>query len=115
MHYLTTPEERNSTSLMEQIERIKSMERRLEQVDAAIKRINDALDDYATAQQSLRELRDYLGSEQWRQDFADDEAGNLPADLKRGVLSEDGIWNALDDSRQINIRMLEMVTEALRQ
>ena len=100
---------------MKQIERIKSMERRLEQVDAAIKRINDALDDYATAQQSLRELREYLASEQWRQDFADDEAGNLPADLKRGVLSEDGIWNALDESRQINIRMLEMVTEALRQ
>ena len=100
---------------MGQIERIKSMERRLEQVDAALKRIADALDDYAAAQQPLRELEAYLASEQWRQDFADDEAGNLPADLKRGVLSEDGIWNTLDESRQINIRMLEMVTEALRQ
>ena len=100
---------------MGQIERIKSMERRLEQVDAALKRIADALDDYAAAQKPLRELEAYLASEQWRQDFADDEAGNLPADLKRGVLSEDSIWNALDDSRQINIRMLEMVTEALRQ
>ena len=100
---------------MGRIERIKSMERRLEQVDVAIKRINDALDDYAAAQKPLRELEAYLASEQWRQDFADDEAGNLPADLKRGVLSEDGIWNTLDESRQINIRMLEMVTEALRQ
>ena len=100
---------------MGQIERIKSMERRLEQVDAALKRIADALDDYAAAQKPLRELEAYLASEQWRQDFADDEAGNLPANLKRGVLSEDSIWNALDDSRQINIRMLEMVTEALRQ
>ena len=99
---------------MKQIERIKSMERRLEQVDAAMKRINDALDDYADARQSLLELEAYLASEEWRQDFADDEAGILPADLKRGVLNEDSIWNALDDSRQINIRMLEIVTEALR-
>ena len=34
---------------MGRIERIKSMERRLEQVDAALKRIADALDDYAAA------------------------------------------------------------------
>ena len=27
--------------------------------------------------------------------FADDEAGLLPKDLKRGVLSEDGLWNLL--------------------
>ena len=34
-------------------------------------------------------------------DFAADEAGNLPPDLKRGVLSEDGIWNLLSDYREI--------------
>ena len=32
---------------------------------------------------------------------AADEAGNLPPDLKRGVLSEDGIWNLLSDYRNI--------------
>ena len=32
---------------------------------------------------------------------AADEAGNLPPDLKRGVLSEDGIWNLLSDYREI--------------
>ena len=26
-----------------------------------------------------------------------EQAGNLPPDLKRGVLSEDGIWNLLSD------------------
>ena len=38
-------------------------------------------------------LSGYYGSEVWKQDFADDEAGLLPEDLKRGVLSEDGLWN----------------------
>ena len=39
-------------------------------------------------------------------DFAADEAGNLPPDLKRGVLSEDGIWNLLSDYRDIQKKKL---------
>jgi hypothetical protein len=37
----------------------------------------------------------------WKLDYAADEAGKLPPDLKRGVLSEDGIWNLLSDYREI--------------
>ena len=46
-------------------------------------------------QEAIRILSEYYGSDEWKQDFADDEAGRLPKDLKRGVLSEDGIWNVL--------------------
>ena len=38
--------------------------------------------------------------ELWKLDFAADETENLPPDLKRGVLSEDGIWNLLEDYRR---------------
>ena len=51
--------------------------------------------------EDVAELSKYYGSELWKQDFAADEAGNLPPDLKRGVLSEDGIWNLLSDYRDI--------------
>ena len=51
--------------------------------------------------EDVAELSKYYGSELWKQDFAADEAGNLPSDLKRGVLSEDGIWNLLSDYRDI--------------
>ena len=51
--------------------------------------------------EDVAELSKYYGSELWKQDFAADEAGNLPPDLKRGVLSEDGIWNLLSDYREI--------------
>jgi hypothetical protein len=44
----------------------------------------------------------------WRQDFADDEAGLLPADLKRGVLSEDGIWNLITDVNELNGRLKQL-------
>lgn len=45
----------------------------------------------------LRMLSDYYSSAAWKRDFAADEAGSLPTDLKRGVLSEDGIYNLLEE------------------
>lgn len=96
---------------MEQIERIKTMEQHLDRASQAVMRLSAALDDYAEAQEALRELNAYYGSDEWKQDFADDEAGLLPNDLKRGVLSEDGIWNVLTDSSDLNSRIKKMAEE----
>ena len=46
--------------------------------------------------QKIEELEVYYSGEDWKKDFADDEAGFLPQDLERGVLSEDGIFNLLE-------------------
>jgi len=43
----------------------------------------------------LEELFAYYESRQWLADYEADEAGLLPADLKRGVLSQDGVYNLL--------------------
>ena len=40
-------------------------------------------------------LTDYYEGELWKRDFEADEQGMLPADLKRGILSEDGLYNFL--------------------
>lgn len=47
-------------------------------------------------QELIDALEAYYTSVLWRQDYADDEAGLLPEDLKRGVLSEDGLYDLLD-------------------
>jgi hypothetical protein len=98
---------------MEQIERIKTMEQQLDRASQAVIRLSAALDDYAEAQAAIRDLSDYYGSDDWKQDFADDEQGLLPNDLKRGVFSEDAVWNLLEDSRALNSRMQEVLTHAL--
>lgn len=90
---------------MEQIKRIKQMELRLERAAKAVINLSAALEEYEAAQEDIKALDDYYGSKEWKQDFADDEAGQLPADLKRGVLSEDGIWNLLSDARELNNRL----------
>ena len=43
------------------------------------------------------ELRDYYSGGQWLRDYEADERGELPADLKRGVLSQDGLWNLMEE------------------
>ena len=99
---------------MEQIDRIKQMELQYDRASQAMMELSAAIDKYVEAQDALNELKAYYASEDWLQDYADDETGKLPKDLKRGVLSEDGVWNLLSDSRELNIRMLETVTEMLR-
>ena len=81
------------------------MERQLEVASRAVKGLSTALDDYEAAREALRELEAYYGSEEWKQDFADDEAGRLPHSLKRGVLSEDALWNLLEERDRLELRM----------
>jgi len=93
---------------MDNIKRIQEMEQRMEQASTAVIALSAALDKYEAAQEAIKSLDDYYGSDLWKQDFADDEAGRLPADLKREVLSEDGIWNLLADIRELNHRLKEV-------
>ena len=46
---------------------------------------------------SLGELVRYYESGQWLRDYELDEQGLLPPDLKRGVLSQDGIYDLLEN------------------
>ena len=80
---------------MNQIERIEYMERLFDFVIETRKEQHTNQEKSARIQEALRILAKYYGSDEWKQDFADDEAGRLPKDLKRGVLSEDGLWNLL--------------------
>ena len=78
-----------------QIERIKWMEQRFNNAMAAIK--DGSAASLKAIKEDVAELSKYYGSELWKLDFA----ANLPPDLKRGVLSEDGVWNLLSDYRDI--------------
>ena len=79
---------------MTQIERIAEMERHLELAKGVLGRMACALDEYEG------------------QDFSADEAGRLPRGLKRGVLSEDGIWNVLEDWRSTEVRLSALAGSA---
>jgi len=90
---------------MTNLQRISRMEQLFDRASEAVTELSAALDKYQAAQEAIATLSAYYGSDEWKQDFADDEAGRLPACLKRGVLSEDGIWNLLAEVRELNDRL----------
>ncbi len=82
----------------EMIERIKEMERLYDEASAAVANFDEAFGKFLDAQEAVARLEDYLESGAWMTDFEADEAGELPSDLKRGVLSEDGLFDLLDEN-----------------
>ena len=50
---------------------------------------------------TMRELAKYMDTGLWRKDFEADEAGKLPEEIRRGVLSEDGLYNVLTEYREM--------------
>ena len=83
------------------IERISEMEAILEE---ALERMDnaeaqpEALSEY---QSEIKRLEEYYTSQDWKDDFELDEEGLLPSDLKRGVLSEDEIYDALEWNKKL--------------
>ena len=79
---------------------------RMEKIfDKAQEILNKASEDpkaFKTFQSEIKKLEEYYTGADWKDDFALDEEGRLPKDLKRGVLSEDGIYNLLERNREIS-------------
>ena len=98
---------------MNRIDRIKQMEEYLNASAEAVKKLGEALDRYESVQKQYKNLIDYYGSSAWMKDFEADEKGLLPADLKRGVLSEDAVYDLITDNHELAVRMLKTVVKAL--
>lgn len=79
---------------MNRLERIQHMEQILDDATEALRTLSEL-------RPRLAELAAYYEGGQWMEDYEADEAGLLPADLKRGVLSEDAVYDLLNDYDQL--------------
>lgn len=50
--------------------------------------------------EKLALLGAYYSSGEWREDYEADERGELPPDLKRGVLSQDALYDLLNELKE---------------
>ena len=83
-----------------QIARIRRMERIM---DSILEKVKEQTFD-EEFERDLHCLTDYYEGPMWRRDFEADEAGDLPKDLKRGVLSEDAVFNLLDEVQRLRVQ-----------
>lgn len=80
---------------------IYQMEAILDTAQQKMDELEQRIADYKAFQAKIQELEAYYTSQQWKDDFAMDEEGKFPKKLKRGVLSEDGIYNMLERNKEI--------------
>lgn len=73
---------------------------RITEMEAAFDRVTIALHSgrplSPVTQADIKKLKGYYRTD-WMSDFEADEHGKLPKGLKRGVLSEDSLYNLLSD------------------
>ena len=81
------------------IERIEYLEKIFDEVKASFNSDKNFLED-KKMEVKVSLLTQYLESGQWLRDFELDEKGELPKELKRGILSEDGLYNLICDIEQ---------------
>ncbi len=79
------------------IERIQKMEAYFDEVVEALKKDSAILEKDASVKEKLQILIAYYENGQWLADYESDERGELPAELKRGILSQDGLYNLLSE------------------
>jgi hypothetical protein len=83
--------------MRERIKRINRMEMYFDMVSQAFSIDSAFVKTDTHIKGMLEALREYFECGEWLEDYQADERGELPSDLKRGVLSEDGLWNLMSD------------------
>ena len=79
------------------IKRVEYMEEIFDLLLKAQAEGKDIADDSGVLREKYDILCEYYEKGQWLSDFESDERGELPRTLKRGVLSEDGVYNLLSE------------------
>ena len=97
------------------IKRINEMESILDEALRRMDNAEEAPQELLEYQTEIKKLDEYYSGQDWKDDFALDEDGLLPKDLKRGVLSEDGIYDALERNKELmeRIRGTRMVKHVI--
>lgn len=95
MPFDVLPNHENIRIPAETLERIGRMEEYYDTLCAALKQSPHTLRDDETMRSMLESLAAYYDSGQWLADYELDERGLLPSWVKRGVLSEDSVYDLL--------------------
>lgn len=83
------------------IARVTQMEQYMDEVSEVLKKCPESIIKNEEIRLKIIELENYQDSGMWLLDYECDERGGLPSDLKRGVLSEDMLYNLLCDVKPL--------------
>ena len=104
---------------MNQIERVRKYEDLLDKATEVIDKVSEALElnkmtdelkkEYQDIQKTINELSTYYENGEWMEDYNADCDGAFPPCLKRGVLSEDAVYDLLGDNDIIKEQLVDLI------
>ena len=98
---------KRSEAVAESMWRVEHMEPILDKLNELMQPLEkgtataELVQEYKLFQKKVKELDVYYSSADWRADFDTDERGEFPSYLKRGVLSEDAVFDALTKNEEL--------------
>lgn len=99
---------------MRKSDHIEKHETTLDQHTEKLKEFNHLIEWFNQNRDSYDELIEYYDSDLWMEDYEADNNGEFSSDLKRGVLSEDAIFNLIGDYYHSYVNALELITKHLK-
>ena len=97
----------------ERIARIAHMEQLMDRCSEACAQLAQALCRFEEAERDMQQLAAYyFDGGPWAEDCEADAAGLLPQELKRGVLSQDALWELFSQRRELQTEMHRLSGQA---
>ena len=91
--------------------RIKHYEEIYDEVRSVVNELREAIERFDNAVPGINDLEDYYRNGLWKRDYTADDNGKLTSDLKRGVLSQDGLFDLLAEVDDIKKRLSDAGNE----
>ena len=96
------------------IKRIEYYEPILNESKESVKSFEKELEKFKKHCEKIKELSDYYGSDNWFSDFESYEKGEIDKNIKCGVLSEDDIFDVIENCRSTALEMLDTASYILK-
>lgn len=91
----------NNSELQNRINRIQRMEQYLDEVLNVMRNNPSSITTDVAICEKIAALTEYYENGQWLQDYDCDARGELPTDLKRGVLAQDTLYDLLGEVSEV--------------
>ena len=82
---------------MNQIERIQDMDNRMRRAQVSLEQFQKMKGSFAELVKDMEVLSSYYDSDSWMNDYTADEEHRIPNTIRRGVLSQDGLYDLLTE------------------
>lgn len=100
---------------MSQLDRIQKMEAHLNKYSQTLAAAQAALVELEASQKDYIQLRDYYTSQEIFDDTEFSNSPDFPEDIACGVLSEDAVYDLMDEHFQAALKLLDLSRAMLKE